>query len=46
MYSYKRLRLEKVNQQRLAEGEGKGNWQLEEIRGVWKIVKQEQAPKR
>lgn len=46
MYSYKRLRLEKVNQERLVEGGGKGDWQLEEIRGTWKIVKQELASKR
>lgn len=46
MYSYKRLRLAKVNQERLAEGEGSGEWQLEEIRAAWKIVKQELAPKR
>lgn len=46
MYSCKRLRLQRVNQGRLAEGRSSGEWQLEEIRGAQKIIKQELALKR
>lgn len=46
MYSCKRLRLQRVNEGRLAKGGSSGEWQLEEISRAHKIVKQELALKR